>query len=229
MQGMARSLAAEFFGTLFLLIAVVGSGIMAERLAGGNMAVALLANAIATGAALVVLITILGPLSGAHLNPAVSFYFALQGKLRWHVAGLYALAQITGAILGVWLTHMMFAVPVLDVSTHLREGSSQFLAEFIATAGLLATIAGATRFSPSSIPMLVGLYITGAYWFTASTSFANPAVTVARTLTDSFSGIALSSAPAFIIAQLIAAALAAPCLKWLFNRSDNWYCAPTRE
>lgn len=211
-----RRLAAEFLGTAFLLIAVVGSGIMAERLAGGNMGIALLANAIATGAALVVLITILGPLSGAHFNPAVSLFFALRGEMEWRVAARYALVQIIAAIIGVWLTHLMFAMPVLEVSTHLRDGPPQWLAEAIATLGLLGTIAGGLRFAPASIPMLVGLYITGAYWFTASTSFANPAVTIARALTDSFSGIAPASAPGFIAAQLLAAAAAAPMLKWLF-------------
>jgi glycerol uptake facilitator-like aquaporin len=213
---MARRLAAEFLGTMFLLIAVVGSGIMAERLAGGNMAVALLANAIATGAALVVLITILGPLSGAHFNPAVSLFFALRGEMGWRIAAHYGLVQIGAAVIGVWLTHLMFAMPVLEVSTHLRDGPAQWLAEFIATLGLLAAIAGAIRFAPASTPMLVGLYITGAYWFTASTSFANPAVTIARALTDSFSGIAPQSAPGFIVAQLLAAGIAAPMMKWLF-------------
>jgi len=211
-----RRLAAEFLGTAFLLIAVVGSGIMAERLAGGNMGIALLANAIATGAALVVLITIFGPLSGAHFNPAVSLFFALRGEMEWRVAARYALVQIIAAIIGVWLTHLMFAMPVLEISTHLRDGPPQWLAEAIATLGLLGTIAGGLRFAPASIPMLVGLYITGAYWFTASTSFANPAVTIARALTDSFSGIAPASAPGFIAAQLLAAAIAAPMLKWLF-------------
>ena len=211
-----RRLAAEFLGTAFLLIAVVGSGIMAERLAGGNMGIALLANAIATGAALVVLITILGPLSGAHFNPAVSLFFALRGEMEWRVAARYALVQIIAAIIGVWLTHLMFAMPVLEISAHLRDGPPQWLAEAIATLGLLGTIAGGLRFAPASIPMLVGLYITGAYWFTASTSFANPAVTIARALTDSFSGIAPASAPGFIAAQLLAAAAAAPMLKWLF-------------
>ncbi len=211
-----RRLAAEFLGTAFLLIAVVGSGIMAERLAGGNMGIALLANAVATGAALVVLITIFGPLSGAHFNPAVSLFFALRGEMEWRVAARYALVQIIAAIIGVWLTHLMFAMPVLEVSTHLRDGPPQWLAEAIATLGLLGTIAGGLRFAPASIPMLVGLYITGAYWFTASTSFANPAVTIARALTDSFSGIAPASVPGFIAAQLLAAAAAAPMLKWLF-------------
>jgi glycerol uptake facilitator-like aquaporin len=217
----ARPLAAEFFGTMFLLIAVVGSGIMAERLADGNMAVALLANAIATGAALVVLITILGPLSGAHFNPAVSFFFALRGKIEWRMAVRYGLVQIVAAIVGVWLTHLMFAMPVLEVSTRLRDGPPQLLAEFIATLGLLATIAGAIRFAPSSTPMLVGLTITGAYWFTASTSFANPAVTLARALTDSFSGIAPVSTPGFIAVQFLAAAIAAPALKWLFAETAS--------
>jgi glycerol uptake facilitator-like aquaporin len=221
MPGIARRLAAEFLGTMFLLIAVVGSGIMAERLADGNMAVALLANAIATGAALVVLITILGPLSGAHFNPAVSFFFALRGKIEWRMAARYAAVQVVAAIIGVWLTHLMFAMPVLEVSTKLRDGPPQLLAEFIATIGLLATIAGAIRFAPSSTPMLVGLYITGAYWFTASTSFANPAVTLARALTDSFSGIAPESAPGFIAVQFLAAAIAAPAMKWLFAEAAS--------
>lgn len=220
MPRLARPLVAEFFGTLFLLIAVVGSGVMAERLAGGNMAVALLTNALATGAALVVLITILGPLSGAHFNPAVSLFFALKSEMAWRDAAFYALVQIPGAILGVWLTHMMFAMPMLEISSHLREGAPQILAEFIATTGLLATIAGAIRFAPSSTPMLVGLYIAGAYWFTASTSFANPAVTMARALTDSFSGIAPASVLGFVVAQLAATVVAAPCLKWLFDSAD---------
>lgn len=216
---MPRRLAAEFLGTAALLIAVVGSGIMAEQLAGGNMAVALLANAIATGAALVVLITIFAPLSGAHFNPAVSLFFALRGEMPWPDAIRYALTQSLAAILGVWLTHLMFAMPVLEVSAHLRDGPSQGLAEGIATFGLLLTIAGGLRFAPSSIPMLVGLYITGAYWFTASTAFANPAVTIARSLTDSFSGIAPASVPGFIAAQFLAAAVAAPAFQWLFAKS----------
>jgi glycerol uptake facilitator-like aquaporin len=213
---MTRRLAAEFVGTAALLIAVVGSGIMAEQLAAGNVAVALLANAVATGAALVVLITVFAPLSGAHFNPAVSLFFALRGELPWQDAGRYALVQTIAAVIGVWLAHLMFEMPVLQVSTHLRDGPAQWLAEFIATFGLLLTIAGGLRAAPASIPMLVGLYITGAYWFTASTSFANPAVTIARSLTDSFAGIAPSSAPGFIAAQVLAVALAAPALKWLF-------------
>lgn len=215
---MPRRLSAEFLGTALLLVAVVGSGIMAERLAGGNIAVALLANAIATGAALVVLITVFGPLSGAHFNPAVSAFFALRGEISWRDAAAYAPVQIVAAIAGVWITHLMFEMPVLEVSSKLRDGPAQWLAEGVATFGLLLTIAGGLRFAPASIPMLVGLYITGAYWFTASTSFANPAVTIARSLTDSFSGIAPGSAPGFIAAQLLAVALAVPALKWLFAK-----------
>lgn len=212
-----RRLAAEALGTGLLLVAVVGSGIMAERLSTGNMGIALLANAIATGAALVVLITVLGPLSGAHFNPAVSLFFALRGAMPGREALLYGGVQVAAAVLGVWLAHAMFAMPLLQISTHLRDGLAQVLAEFIATFGLLLTIAGALRFVPASAPMLVGLYITGAYWFTASTSFANPAVTVARMLTDSFSGIAPSSAPGFIAAQLLAVFCAWPLLGWLLG------------
>ncbi len=213
---MNRRLVAEALGTALLLVAVVGSGIMAERLAGGNIAVALLANALATGAALVVLITVFGPLSGAHFNPAVTLYFALRGDTPWRTAAFYMPVQIAAAVAGVWLAHAMFALPVLEISTHLRDGPAQWLAEFVATGGLLLTIAGSIRFAPLSTPMLVGLYITGAYWFTASTSFANPAVTVARSLTDSFAGIAPSSAPGFIAAQLLATLACWPLLKYLF-------------
>jgi glycerol uptake facilitator-like aquaporin len=217
MPGLDRRLAAEFLGTAALLIAVVGSGIMAERLSSGNSAVALLANALATGAALVVLITILGPLSGAHFNPAVTLFFVLRGEMTWWVAALYAAVQSAAAIAGVWIAHAMFAMPVLEISGHLREGPPQWLAEFLATFGLLATIAGGLRFAPAAIPMLVGLYITGAYWFTASTSFANPAVTLARSLTDSFAGIAPVSVPGFVAGQLAATFAAAPLLGWLFK------------
>ena len=213
---MTRRLIAEALGTALLLVAVVGSGIMAERLAGENLAVALLANSIATGAALVVLITLFGPLSGAHFNPAVTLYFALRGDTSWRTAAAYLPVQVMAAILGVWLAHAMFALPVLQISTHLRDGPAQWLAEFVATAGLLLTIAGGIRFAPLSVPMLVALYITGAYWFTASTSFANPAVTIARALTDSFAGIAPSSAPGFIVAQVAAALLCAWTLPKLF-------------
>ena len=216
---MTRRLIAEALGTLLLLVAVVGSGIMAERLADGNIAVALLANALATGAALAVLISVFGPLSGAHFNPAVTLYFALRRETPWRTAALYLPVQFAAAILGVWLAHAMFALPVLEVSRHLRDGPAQWLAEFVATAGLLLTIAGGMRFAPLSTPMLVALYITGAYWFTASTSFANPAVTIARSLTDSFAGIAPSSVPGFILAQLAASLACWPVLAFLFD--DN--------
>lgn len=214
---MARKLVAEALGTALLLVAVVGSGIMAERLAGGNVALALLGNTLATGAALVVLITVFGPLSGAHFNPAVTLYFALRGETGWQRAVLYVAVQFTAAVLGVWLAHAMFGMPILEISHKLREGWPQGLAEFVATFGLLLTIAGGLRFAASSIPMLVGLYITGAYWFTASTSFANPAVTVARAMTESFAGIAPHSAPGFIAAQMLAVLVAASMLGWLFR------------
>ena len=201
----ARRIVAEGLGSAFLLMAVVGSGIMGERLAGGNAAIALLANTIATGAALTVLISIFGPLSGAHFNPAVTLYFALRREVRARMVAAYIAAQVAGAVTGVWLAHAMFAMPIFELSTKLREGPAQWLAEFIATFGLLATIAGSIRFSPASTPVLVGLYIAAAYWFTASTSFANPAVTIARALSDSFAGIAPGSAPGFILAQLAAA------------------------
>ena len=216
-----RRLAAEFLGTAFLLVAVVGSGVMAERLADGNVAIALLANALATGAALVVLITVFAPLSGAHFNPCVTLFAALRGDMRWRIAALYVLTQFAAAIAGVWLTHAMFAMPILEVSTHLRDGPPQWLAEMVATFGLLLTIVGAVRFAPATTPMLVGLYITGAYWFTASTSFANPAVTVARSLTDSFSGITPASVPGFIVAQLVATFAAWRLLPWLFAAEET--------
>jgi len=215
---LTRRLAAEALGTALLLVAVVGSGIMAERLAGGNAALALLANALATGAALVVLITIFAPLSGAHFNPCVSLFFALCREMSWRDAALYALTQVAAAVAGVWLTHAMFAAPLLEISAKLRAGPAQQLAEFIATFGLLATIIGGISFARPSTPMLVGLYISGAYWFTASTAFANPAVTIARTLTASFSGIAPASAPQFIAAQILATLVSVPLLGWLFGR-----------
>lgn len=218
--GQTRKLVAEAVGTLLLLATVVGSGIMGDRLAGGNVALALLANALATGAVLVVLITIFAPLSGAHFNPAVTLYFALRGEIAWAPALAYVLVQTVAAVAGVWLAHAMFAQPLWQVSTHLRDGMAQWLAEFVATFGLILTIAGGIRAAPAAIPMLVGLYITGAYWFTASTSFANPAVTVARALTQSFAGIAPQSAPGFIAAQLLAALAASVTLPWLFRPQD---------
>lgn len=213
----ARRLAAEALGTAFLLVAVVGSGIMAARLSGGNDGLALLANAVATGAALVVLVTVLGPVSGAHFNPAVTLFFALRREMAWGIALAYGLVQSAAAVLGVWITHAMFAMPVLEVSSKLRDGPQQALAECIATFGLLLTILGGVRFARASVPMLVGLYITGAYWFTASTSFANPAVTLARALTDSFAGIAPQSVPGFLVAQVAAVIAGWFFLPWLLR------------
>jgi glycerol uptake facilitator-like aquaporin len=200
-----------------LLAVVIGSGIMGERLAGGNVAIALLGNTIATGAGLVVLITIFGPLSGAHFNPVVSLMFAFRRELSWSHTFAYIAVQVVGATLGVWLAHAMFAEPILQVSTKLRDGWSQGLAEGVATFGLIATILGSLRFRPDATPVMVGLYITAAYWFTASTSFANPAVTVARSLSNTFAGIAPTSAPLFIICQLAGAAVSAVLFGWLLK------------
>lgn len=219
MTVLSRRLAAEALGTAFLLMAVVGSGIMAERLAGGNDALALLCNTVATGAALVVLISVFAPLSGAHFNPAVTLYFALRREIGWRDAMLYTAVQILAAIAGVWIAHAMFGVAILEVSHKLRDGPSQWLSEFVATFGLLLTIAGCAR-KPDTTPALVGLYIAAAYWFTASTSFANPAVTIARAMTDSFTGIAPSSIIGFIGAQIVAAFAAALLLRVLYPRLD---------
>jgi len=211
-SSLGQRLFAETLGTAFLLAAVVGSGIMAERLAGGNVAIALLCNAIATGAMLVVLILIFGPVSGAHFNPAVSLAFALRGELAWQTALIFIACQIAGGVLGVWAAHLMFDLPVLQVSLKVRSGYGQWFAEAVATFGLVITIFGCVARAPSAVAYAVGLYITAAYWFTASTSFANPAVTLARALSDSFAGIAPASAPAFIAAQIfgmLAAVLAA--------------------
>jgi glycerol uptake facilitator-like aquaporin len=217
---LAKRLAAEALGTSFLLMAVVGSGIMAERLSGGNTAVALLANTLATGAALAVLIAIFGPLSGAHFNPAVTLHFVLRGGIDRRSALGYAFCQILGALCGVFVAHAMFAAPLFEISAEPRGGPSQWLSEFVATFGLLATVAGASRYRPPAIAALVGLYIAAAYWFTASTSFANPAVTMARAFTNSFSGIAPASVPGFVAMQLLAAVAAQPVLGWLFGRDD---------
>jgi len=216
-SSLSRRLVAEGLGTALLLAVVVGSGIMGERLAGGNVAVALLGNTLATGAALVVLIGIFGPISGAHFNPAVTLVAALRRDLPWRLAVAYPIVQVVGAVLGVWAAHAMFNEPILQVSTKLRAGGSQAFAEVVATFGLLATILGTVRFRPEATPMAVGLYITAAYWFTASTSFANPAVTVARSLSNTFAGIAPSCAPAFILAQIVGALLAAGLFGWLLK------------
>jgi glycerol uptake facilitator-like aquaporin len=208
MPSLAQRVFCEWLGTAFLLATVVGSGIMAERLAGGNLAIALLGNTIPTGAILVVLITILGPVSGAHFNPAVSLVFAARRELPWIELGPYVIAQCLGAIAGAVLAHLMFDLAPLVIGTQARTGPSQWLAEVVATFALVLTILGGLRFAPSSVPWLVGLVITAAYWFTASTSFANPAVTLARGFTTTFAGIALGDVPGFVIAQLIGAAAA---------------------
>jgi glycerol uptake facilitator-like aquaporin len=216
MISLSRRLFAEWFGTMMLVATVVGSGIMAEQLAGGNVAIALLGNTIATGAILVVLITILGPLSGAHFNPAVSFAFALRREITPKIAALYATWQIIGGLCGTVLAHLMFEQTVWQTSAHMRSGMGQYGSEFVATFGLLAVIFGGICYRQTAVPWLVGLYITAAYWFTASTSFANPAVTIARSFTDSFSGIFPGDMPFFIIAQLLAAAAASLVCGWLF-------------
>jgi glycerol uptake facilitator-like aquaporin len=213
----SRRLFGEALGTALLLAIVIGSGIMGERLAGGNVAIALLGNTLSTGAGLIVLITIFGPLSGAHFNPAVTLVFAMQREIGCRLAAGYVLAQVVGGILGVLAAHAMFAEPILQVSTKLRDGPPQAFAEFVATFGLIAAILGSIRFRPDATPMIVGLYITSAYWFTASTSFANPAVTIARALSNTFAGIAPSSAPMFILAQLVGAVAASLLLGWLLK------------
>lgn len=216
-----RRLAAEALGSALLLAVVIGSGIMGERLAGGNVAIALLGNTLATGAGLVVLITVFGPISGAHFNPAVTLVALLRKEMSTRDALLYPLAQVVGAVAGVWLAHAMFGEPILQVSTRLRDGPAQMLAEAVATFGLVVTILGAVRFRPDFTAVAVGLYITAAYWFTASTSFANPAVTVARALSDTFAGIAPASAPAFILAQFVGALLATGVFGWLLKDQDH--------
>ncbi len=214
-EPMYRRLLAEGLGSAFLLATVIGSGIMGAKLAGGNIAIALLGNTLATGAMLVVLITIFGPVSGAHFNPAVTVAMAMRGAVPWHVVGPYILVQIVGAIAGVWAAHIMFDLPVLQLSTTMRTGTGQWFAEFVATLGLLLTIFGCVAKAPNATPFAVGLYITAAYWFTASTSFANPAVSIARGLSNTFAGIAPENIVAFILAQLagmLAAVLLAPNL-----------------
>lgn len=210
-----RRLTAEFIGTAILLATVVGSGIMGERLAGGNEALALLGNTIPTGAILVVIILIFGPLSGAHFNPAVTVAFLVRGEISARDSSFYIVLQILGAIAGVFAAHFMFEIDILQMSTKVRAGGAQFGSEIIAAFGLVAAILGTIRFRPEAVAYAVGLYITAAYWFTASTSFANPAVTIARALTDTFSGIRPTDAPSFIIAQFIGAVLAVWLFKWL--------------
>lgn len=213
---LSRRLVAETLGTMVLVTAVVGSGVMAERLTS-DVALALLANTLATGAILVVLITIFAPVSGAHFNPAVSLVLAIGGALPWREAGLYVAAQIAGGILGAVLAHAMFALPLLEISLKARSGSAQVLSEGVATFGLLLTILAGSRFAQTSLAWLVGLYITAAYWFTASTSFANPAVSIARAFTNTFSGIRPQDLPGFVAAQLLGALAAWVLARWLFE------------
>ena len=203
-----RAILAEAAGSAMLFAAVIGSGIMAERLSGGNAAIALLGNTLATGAILFVLITMLAPVSGAHMNPAVTLIVRLRGQIRTDTAVAYVVAQLVGGILGVWLAHLMFDLPILQISAKVRSGPGQLAGEAVATFGLILTILGTAKLRPESIPASVALYITAAYWFTSSTSFANPAITIARSLSDSFAGIAPSCVPAFIAAQLVGAVAA---------------------
>jgi glycerol uptake facilitator-like aquaporin len=217
MASLAQRGVAEGLGTAFLLAAVVGSGIMAAKLAGGNGALALLCNTLPTGAILTVLILTFGPVSGAHFNPAVSIAFALRGELPMRTAAIYVGAQVIGGILGVWAAHLMFELPLWQISITARTGPGQWLAEAVATFGLLLTILGCSARTPSAVPYAVGLYITSAYWFTASTSFANPAVTIARSLSDTFAGIAPAGVLAFIGAQLLGMLAAVMLGRWLWR------------
>ena len=219
--GLARRVTAEALGAALLLDAVVGSGIMAERLAGGNVAVALLANTVATGAALGALILTFGPISGAHFNPAVTLAAASQHALPWSDVPAYLTAQVIGAYAGVAAAHVMFEAPIFFASRHARAGSAQAFSEFVATFGLLAVIWGCVRSRPSAVPFAVAAYITAAYWFTASTSFANPAVTLARAASDTFAGIRPADVPGFIAAQLAGAATATVLFQWLMPPEDG--------
>jgi glycerol uptake facilitator-like aquaporin len=214
-MSLGRRVVGEAVGTAMLLATVVGSGIKGDRLSGGNLAIALLANTIATGAALVALILTFGPISGAHFNPAVTLADASQGGLPWQEVPAYIAAQISGAFLGVATAHVMFGLPVFFASRHQRSGFAQYFSEFVATFGLLAVIWGCVRVSSSAVPFAVGTYITAAYWFTSSTSFANPAVTLARSASDTFAGVRPADVPAFIVAQLVGATVATLLFRWL--------------
>ena len=212
---LARRAVAEFFGTAFLVAAVIGSGIMADRLSGGNVGRALLENTIATGAALVALIVTFGPISGAHLNPVVTLIDAFESGLLWREAPFYIVAQILGGITGAIAAHLMFGLSPVSLSTHVRSGSSLIFSEFVATFGLVCVIWGSSRLRPTAVPFAVGAYITAAYWFTASTSFANPAVTIARCLSDTFAGIRPADVPRFVGAQLVGGLVATLLFRWL--------------
>lgn len=215
MISLMRRATAEGVGTAFLLATVVGSGIMGERLSGGNVGLALLANTIATGASLIALILTFGPISGAHFNPAVTLADASQGGIPWREVPVYVVAQMIGAFAGVAAANVMFELPVFFASRHARQGASQLFSEFVATFGLLSVIWGCARLRSQAVPFAVGAYITAAYWFTASTSFANPAVTIARSASDTFAGIRPIDAPGFIVAQLLGAAVATLLFRWL--------------
>jgi glycerol uptake facilitator-like aquaporin len=217
---LAQRIVAEALGTAFLLAAVVGSGIMAAKLSGGNAALALLCNTLPTGAILTVLILALGPVSGAHFNPAVTLAFLCRGDLTWRTASLYMASQVLGGIAGVLAAHAMFGLPLLQVSQTVRSGPSLWFAEFVATFGLVLTILCCLRAAREAIPYAVGLYITAAYWFTASTSFANPAVTIARSLSDTFAGIAPTGAPLFIVAQIVGALVGLRCADLLYRPAE---------
>ena len=219
-RSLSRRLLAEALGTALLLATVVGSGIMAENLAGGNVAIALLGNTIPTGAMLVVLIWVFGPVSGAHFNPAVTLAFLIRREIEARAAAFYVAVQVLGAVLGVWAAHAMFDIEIIQASAKLRTGSAQWFAEGVATFGLVLTILGTLHWGTRIVAAAVGLYITAAYWFTASTSFANPAVTIGRTLTDTFSGIFPAHAPAFVISQCAGALVAVLLCRWLFGESD---------
>jgi glycerol uptake facilitator-like aquaporin len=216
-----RRIVSEFMGTAFLVAAVVGSGIMGDRLAGGNVAVALLANTIATGAALAALILTFGPISGAHLNPAVTIVDAIERSVSWTMAACYVPAQCAGGICGAIAAHLMFSLPAISLSHHARSGSAQVFSEFVATFGLLCVIWGCSRLRSAVVPFAVAAYITAAYWFTSSTSFANPAVTIARSLSDTFAGIRPTDVPAFVVAQLAGALAATLLFRWLVPRLDT--------
>jgi glycerol uptake facilitator-like aquaporin len=218
---LSRRIAAELLGTGFLVAAVVGSGIMGERLSGGNVAIALLANTIATGAALAALILAFGPISGAHLNPVVSMAEALRGGISWKEASLYSAAQVCGGISGTACANIMFALPAFSISHHARTGAPQWFSEFVATFGLLLVIRTVARFTPAWLPIAVAAYIVAAYWFTASTSFANPAVAIARSLTDTFAGIRPIDVPEFLAAQFTGGLSAAIVSDWLSFRSSD--------
>ena len=216
-EPLARRLAAEGIGSFFLFAAVIGSGVMAEALAGGNVAVALIGNTLATGAMLFVLITMLGPISGAHFNPAVSLVFASRGELQWRDAATFIAVQFLGGVLGAWAAHLMFDLPILQYSIKARSGIGQWTGEAVATFGLILTIIGTVRHRPTWVPASVALYITSAYWFTSSTSFANPAITIVRSMSDSFAGIAPRDVPMFVVGQFLGAAVAVLVSRVLFD------------